>query len=90
MSVGQNYRGFDIAQRVEIPCGAGFQPAQSPLRERLHRWEAVEKSWGIITSRVIEKNIRWDGVHESYRGFEFHVIRREVWRLQHQRVKVAE
>ena len=35
MSTGQNYRGFDIAQRVEIPCGAGFQPAQSPLRERL-------------------------------------------------------
>ncbi len=32
---GQNYRGFDIAQRVGIPCGAGFQLAQSPLRERL-------------------------------------------------------
>ncbi len=27
MSTGQNYRGLDIAQRVEISCGAGFQPA---------------------------------------------------------------
>ena len=35
MSTGQNYRGFDIASRVGIPCGAGFQPAWSPLRERL-------------------------------------------------------
>ena len=32
---GQNYRGFDIAQRVGIPCGAGLQLAWSPLRERL-------------------------------------------------------
>ena len=35
MSTGHNYRGFDIAQRVEVLCGAGFQPEQSPLRERL-------------------------------------------------------
>ncbi len=31
MSTGQDYRGFDIAQRVGIPCGAGFQPAQLPF-----------------------------------------------------------
>ncbi len=27
MSTGQNYRGFRMAQKVGIPCGAGFQPA---------------------------------------------------------------
>ena len=35
ISTGQKYRGFDITQRVGIPCGADFQSAQSPLRERL-------------------------------------------------------
>ncbi|MCL5945247.1 MAG: hypothetical protein M1472_00140, partial [Planctomycetes bacterium] len=35
MSTGQNYRGFDIAPRVGIPCGAGFQSVRSSLRERL-------------------------------------------------------
>ncbi len=55
-----------------------------------HRWEAVEKACGMLTSRQIEKALRWDGVHESYRGFEFHVIRREVWRLQHKSVGAAE
>ncbi len=41
MSTGQNYRGFDIAQRVGIPCGAGFQPAWSPLRERLPNFMGI-------------------------------------------------
>ena len=31
MPTGQNYCGFDIAQRVGIPCGAGFQPASRPF-----------------------------------------------------------
>ena len=55
-----------------------------------HRWEAVEKSRGMLVSRHIEKALRWDGVHESYRGYEFHVIRRYIWRLRHRRVAAAE
>ncbi|MHB1768049.1 MAG: hypothetical protein ACYCUV_09395, partial [Phycisphaerae bacterium] len=42
------------------------------------RWEAVEKSRGTLTSRQVEKGLRWDGVHQNYRGHEFLVIRRYV------------
>ncbi|MCL5945877.1 MAG: hypothetical protein M1472_03360 [Planctomycetes bacterium] len=49
-----------------------------------HRWEAVEKSRGILTSRQIEKGLRWDGMQTSYRGFEGYVIRRHVRHLKHQ------
>ena len=54
------------------------------------RWEAVEQSRRVLTSRQIEKGLRWDGVHTDYRGFEFHVIRRYIWRLRHRRVAAAE
>ncbi len=54
------------------------------------RWEAVEQSRRVLTSRQIEKGLRWDGVHTDYRGFEFHVIRRYIWRLRHRRVVAAE
>jgi hypothetical protein len=36
-----------------------------------HRWEAVEKSRGILISREIEKGLRWDRWRDSYRGLEF-------------------
>lgn len=39
------------------------------------RWEALEKSQGIPTSRQIEKGLRWDRWRDSYRGLEFRTIR---------------
>ena len=42
------------------------------------RWEAMEKSRGIITSRQIEEGLRWDRWRDSYRGLEFGVIRKYV------------
>ena len=51
-----------------------------------HRWEAVEKSRGILTSRQIEKGLRWDGwqalaPYKDFQGFEFRLIRdmRKGW-----------
>ena len=46
------------------------------------RWEAVEKSRGILTSRQIEKGLRWNGWSDSYRGREFAAIRRYVKQLK--------
>ncbi len=46
------------------------------------RWEAVERSRGIPTSRQIEKALRWNGWSDSYRGLEFTTIRRDVKRLK--------
>jgi len=43
-----------------------------------HRWEALEKSRGITTSRHIEKGLRWDRWRDSYRGLEFNTIRKYV------------
>ena len=43
-----------------------------------HRWEAVEKSRGILISREIEKGLRWDRWRDSYRGLEFRTIRKYV------------
>jgi putative transposase len=37
MPMSRNYRGFCVPHSVEIPCGAGFQPAWSPYRERLRK-----------------------------------------------------
>ena len=42
------------------------------------RWEAAERSRGMLTSRHIEKGLRWDRVSDSYRGMEFRAIRRYV------------
>jgi hypothetical protein len=49
-----------------------------------HRWEAVEKSRDLLTSRQIEKGLRWNEWHpvSSYHGFEFHLIRKYVKRLK--------
>ncbi len=54
------------------------------------RWEFTEKTRGIVTSRKIEKALRWDGLHEDYRGYEFSVIRRASRRLQRKGTSVAE
>ncbi|MHB1767863.1 MAG: ligand-binding sensor domain-containing protein [Phycisphaerae bacterium] len=43
-----------------------------------HHWEAVEKSRSLLTSREIEKGLRWDGGATNYRGLEFTVIRRSL------------
>jgi hypothetical protein len=43
-----------------------------------HPWEAVEKSRGMLTSREIEKGLRWNGGTTNYRGLEFAVIRRSL------------
>ena len=41
-------------------------------------WEALEDRQGIMTSRHIEKALRWDRWSDSYRGIEFAVIRKYV------------
>lgn len=46
------------------------------------RWEALEKSQGITTSRQIEKGLRWDRWRDSFRGLEFRTIRGYVKRLK--------
>jgi hypothetical protein len=51
---------------------------------QLHRfghWEAVEKSLGIVTSRKIEKGLRWNGASTSYSGLERYEIRKYMRRL---------
>ncbi|NNM86906.1 MAG: hypothetical protein HKL95_00130, partial [Phycisphaerae bacterium] len=49
---------------------------------RFGHWETVEKSLGIVTSRHIEKGLRWNGRNYTYRGFEFGTIRRYVKKLK--------
>ncbi len=46
MSTGQNYRGYGVSQSGGTPCGAGFQPAQSPHRERLDIYFRRDKPTG--------------------------------------------
>ncbi|NNM85033.1 MAG: hypothetical protein HKL96_04655 [Phycisphaerales bacterium] len=41
-------------------------------------WEALEGRQGIMTSRHIEKGLRWDQWSDSYRGVEFSAIRKYV------------
>ncbi|MGC8541804.1 MAG: hypothetical protein ACP5QA_14425, partial [Phycisphaerae bacterium] len=41
-------------------------------------WEALEERQGVMTSRQIEKGLRWDQWRDSYRGLEFSVIRKYV------------
>ena len=45
-----------------------------------HRWEAVEKSQGILAARAIEKGLRWDQIRSTYHGMEFNAIKRYVRR----------
>jgi len=54
-----------------------------------HCWEAVEKSRGILTSRQIEKGLRWDRWRDSYRGLEFNTIRKYVKGLKAARKPIA-
>ena len=42
------------------------------------RWEALEERQGIMTSRQMEKGLRWDQWCDSYRGLEFSAIRKYV------------
>jgi len=54
-----------------------------------HCWEAVEKSRGILTSRQIEKGLRWDRWRDSYCGLEFNTIRKYVKGLKAARKPIA-
>ena len=70
-----------VAKYGELPQN----PAAAVLAEKcyyhlglFHHWEAVEKSRHILTSRQIEKDLRWDGWPYSYRRYEFYVIRKYV------------
>jgi hypothetical protein len=65
-SIPQNPQAAAIAEKCYYHLGM------------FHRWEAVEKSRGIITSRAIEQGLRWDRWRNSYRGLEFGVIRKYV------------
>ncbi len=43
-----------------------------------YNWESAEKSRGMLTSRQIEKGLRWDGGTVNYKGLEYTVIRRSI------------
>ncbi len=49
------------------------------------RWEYLERSRGLMTSRQIEKGLRWNGVNSSYSGLEFRTIRQSL-RKSHEAV----
>jgi hypothetical protein len=53
------------------------------------RWEAAERSRGILTSRAIEKGLRWGRMHFYYRGLEAVTIRNFVKGLKGSRRKMA-
>jgi hypothetical protein len=48
------------------------------------RWEAMERRLGIVTSREIERGLRWDGARETYRGIEAMVIAHYAAKLRAQ------
>jgi hypothetical protein len=49
-----------------------------------HRWEAVERSRGLLTSRQIEKGLRLgNAAASSYAGLAFGLIRWRVAQMQH-------
>ncbi len=53
-----------------------------------HRWEAVEKSRHILTSRQIEKSLRWNLINSATHG-EFSAIRRTLKELKLMRRRTA-
>ena len=73
--------GWVVANYGKLPRKHQAAVIAETCYYRLHRfrhWEAVETSLGMITSRRIEKGLRWNGRNENYRGFEFGTIRRYV------------
>ena len=42
---------------MRIPCGAGFQPAWSPLRERYKKTERVDRSVELRNGHVITSRL---------------------------------
>jgi hypothetical protein len=49
-----------------------------------HRWEAVEKAHGILTSRQIEKGLRWKEWHKTAGKYEYSIQNRKgQWTVLH-------
>ena len=69
--------------------GAGAQHGQRVEVEECYyhlsmyrKWEASERSLGILTSREIERGLRWDRTRGTYRGIEAVVIARYAAKLR--------
>jgi hypothetical protein len=69
--------------------GAGAQHGQYVEVEECYyhlsmyrKWEASERSLGILTSREIERGLRWDRTRGTYRGIEAVVIARYAAKLR--------